>query len=164
MRKLIFIIIIVCSSICVAAACARSKEVPSVPAKLYFVDAELNRLLAYEDALPDADKEHKAQAAIKKLRDGRPENEKIRQLIPRGKEKITVTVKDNVAYVDLDGRIAERLPLSRDIERLFIYQIVDTLTSIKGIRYVRFTVDGSVRKDFMGYLDMRETYKYTYPE
>ena len=164
MKKLIFTVIIVCSGICIAAACARSRVVPSVSARLYFVDAELNRLLPYEDVLPDADSEHKAQTAIKKLRNGRPDNEKIRQLIPRSSGKIAVTVKENVAYIDLDRNIADQLPRSRDIERLFVYQLVDTLTSIKGISYARFTIDGNVRKEFMGYLDMRETYKFTYPE
>ena len=165
MKKFVFFFIISCCIICIAAACSRSDEAPTVGAKLFFIDAELNRLLAYEDELPDADKEHMARTAIEKLKVGRPDNEKIRQLLPRGKEKVTVEVRgDNIAYVDLERSIAEQLPRSRDIERLFIYQIVDTLTSIKGIRYVRFTVDGSIRKDFMGYYDMRETYRYTYPE
>ena len=64
----------------------------------------------------------------------------------------------------LSSNITETLPYSRDIEKLFIYQIVDTLTGIKGIRFVKFTVDGVVKKDFMGYYDMRETYKFVYPE
>ena len=53
---------------------------------------------------------------------------------------------------------------NRDIEKLFIYQIVNTLTSIKGIRFVKFTIDGVIHKDFIGFYDMRDTYKFTYPE
>ena len=164
MKKAVFVFILICFGICIAASCPGSGKVPQVPAKLFFVDAELNRLLPYEDELPDADAGYMARTALLKLVSGRPENEKIRQIIPTDKKSMTVTLKDNVAYVDLSSRIKDRITDSRDIERLFIYQVVDTLTSIKGIRYVRFTIDGEIHKDLLGYYDMRETYKYTFPE
>ena len=164
MKKVVFVFIFVCFGICVAAACSRSDKLPQVPAKLFFVDAELNRLLPYEDELPSADAEYMARVALSKLAEGHPENDKIRQIIPTDKRSMSVSVKDNVAYVDLSSRIRELIPDSRDIERLFIYQIVDTLTSIKGIRYVRFTIDDEIHKDLLGYYDMRETYKYVFPE
>ncbi|MBR0366207.1 MAG: GerMN domain-containing protein [Clostridia bacterium] len=164
MKKVVFVFIFICFGICIAAACSRSDKLPQTPAKLFFVDAELNRLLPYEDELPSADAEYMARAALLKLAAGRPENDKIRQLVPTDKRSMRVSVKDNIAYVDLSSKIADRIPDSRDVERLFIYQIVDTLTSIKGIRYVRFTIDGEIHKDFLGYYDMRETYKYVFPE
>ena len=41
---------------------------------------------------------------------------------------------------------------------LMVYSIVNSLTEIDGIVNVRFTIDGRVQKDFVGYLDMRETF------
>lgn len=164
MKKVVFIFIFVCFGICVWAACSSSDKLPQVPARLFFVDAELNRLLPYEDELPSADAEYMARTALIKLSAGRPENEKIRQIIPTDKRSMRVSVKDNIAYVDLSSKLRDKLPDSRDIERLFIYQIVDTLTSIKGIGYVRFTIDGGIHKELLGYYDMRETYKYVFPE
>ena len=41
---------------------------------------------------------------------------------------------------------------------LIVYQIVNSLTSIDGIDNVRFTVDGKVKKEYAGFIDMRETF------
>ena len=164
MKRIVFLLIIIGGVVSFAIACSRSDEVLVTPAVIYYVDAEINRLLPYDDELIDADSSHMAEAAVERLITGRDDNDKIRRLIPNEKNCISVQVKDNIAYVDIDSDIADSLPQSRDIEKLFIYQIVDTLTSIKGIRFVRFTVDGETRKDFMGFYDMRETYKFVYPE
>ncbi len=164
MKRFLFLLIIITGAAAFAVACARSDEVIKTPATIYYVDAEMNRLLPYDDEIPDADAEHMAAAVTEKLIEGRDDNDKIRRLIPKEEDCISTRVDGNTVYVDIKSYIAEGLPYSRDIEKLFIYQIVDTLTSIKGIRFVRFTVDGEVRRDFMGYYDMRETYKFVYPE
>jgi spore germination protein GerM len=145
-------------------ACSKSDELPTVAVKIYYVDARLNRLLPYDERITDADTEQMAYEALEKLISGREADEKIRRLLPNEKDAVTVRADGNTAYVNLKSEIAEGLPNSRDIEKLVIYQITDTLTRIKGIRFVRFTIDDEIRKDFMGYYDMRETYKYVYPE
>ncbi len=164
MKRAAFLFIIITGIVCFAIACARSDEVRKTEVTLYFVDAEINRLLPYTCELIDADPQHMAEAAVEMLIEGRDDNDKIRRLIPKDKSCISTRVDGGTAYVDLSSDITETLPYSRDIEKLFIYQIVDTLTGIKGIRFVKFTVDGVVKKDFMGYYDMRETYKFVYPE
>ena len=65
---------------------------------------------------------------------------------------------------DILSEIKDEITVSRDIEKLFIYQVVNTLTSIKGIRFVKFTIDGEIHKNFLGFYDMRDVYSYTYPE
>ena len=143
-------------------ACSDRDDRPVTGVKLYFADSELSRLLPYDDEIPEGDVESRARAAMDKLTGGRDDNTKIRR--KKKKNRIAVYVKNDTAYVDMDPKLTEQLPKSRDIERLVIYQIVDTLTGIKGISYVKFTVGGAVRKDFMGYFDMRDIYKYKYPE
>ena len=41
---------------------------------------------------------------------------------------------------------------------MMVYSIVNSLTNIDGIVNVRFTVDGERQKDFLGFVDMRETF------
>ncbi len=162
MRRFIFAFIMLCGVAASVLACSGHADRPVTRVKLYFADSELSRLLPYDDEIPEGNPESMAQAAMDKLTYGRDDNNKIRRLLPQ--KRINVHIENGTAYVDLAPQIADKLPKSRDIERLVIYQIVDTLTGIKGISYVKFTVGGVVRKDFMGYFDMRETYKYRYPE
>lgn len=164
MRKIIFILIMLTGIACFVIACSRSEDVPTVETEIFYVDAELNRLLPYKEAIIDADKEHQVSAVMDRLVEGRDDNDNIRRLIPKNRKLIGVSVTDNIAYIDLKSEIADELPSSRDIEKLLIYQIVNSVTKVKGIRFVRFTIDGEAKKDLMGYYDMRETYKYTYPE
>lgn len=164
MRRLVFCLIIISAVISFAVSCSRSEEGPKTEAKIFYVDAEITRLLPYYTQISDTDMQHQAEAVINELIMGRDDNDKIRRLIPKRKGCVTVRTEGNIAYVDLESAIAEELPKSRDIEKLVIYQIVNSLTDIRGLRFVRFTVDGEIRKDFMGYYDMRETYKYVYPE
>lgn len=164
MRKFVFFIILLSGVVLFTVACERSDDVPKTDADLYFVDARLNRLLPYTDEVIDADTADMAQDALDKLITGRDDNDNIRRIIPNINKCLTVRVVDNVAYVDISSDVKSQMHYSRDIEKLFIYQIVNTLTSLKGIRFVRFTIDGTIHKDFLGFYDMRDSYKFTYPE
>ena len=161
MRRIISVIMLYGIMVMVSS-CSRVSDVAKTTVRLYFVDSELSRLLPYEAEIAEGDPGQMAQAAMDKLTEGRDDNKKIRRLLPR--KRLWVRVSGDVAYVDLPSDIAEAVPQSRDIERLIIYQITDTLTDLKGIRFVRFTVDGEERKELMGFFDMREAYKYRYPE
>jgi spore germination protein GerM len=145
-------------------SCKNKDNVLKTDINVYYADAEINRLLPYEKEIVDADSQCMAQAAIELLAEGWDGNDKIRRLIPEDKGCISVRVNNDTAYVDISSSVKENLPQNRDIERMFLYQITNTLTEIKGIRFVKFTVDGKIRKDFMGFFDMRETYKHKYPE
>lgn len=164
MRRILFFMILITGAIFFVVSCKRSDDVPKVDAEIYFVDARLNRLLPYTDELIDASKNDMARDALYKIIQGRDNNDNIRRVVPNIKDGLQVSVNDNIAYVNISSVLKEEMHYSRDIEHLFIYQIVNTLTSIKGIRFVRFTIDGKIHKDFLGFYDMREIYKYSYPE
>ncbi|MBQ3124184.1 MAG: GerMN domain-containing protein [Clostridia bacterium] len=164
MRKFVFFMILITGVVLFAVACTRSEDVPRTDTELYFVDARLNRLLPYTGSIIDAEPEDMTQDALNKLIAGRDGSDSVRRIIPDIEDSLIVRVKDNVAYVDISSDIKKEMHYSRDIERLFIYQIVNTLTSIKGIRFVRFTIDGDIHKEFLGFYDMRDVYKFTYPE
>lgn len=86
MKRIVFLLIIIGGVVSFAIACSRSDEVLVTPAVIYYVDAEINRLLPYDDELIDADSSHMAEAAVEKLITGRDDNDKIRRLIPNEKK------------------------------------------------------------------------------
>ena len=164
MRKIVFTLIMLMGLFSFAVACTKEESGAKTEIDVYYVDSAMNRLLPYTEEIPESDKLHMARSAVECIIRGRDDNEGIRRLIPNIPDCVTVNVEDNIAYVNLSSAISDELPSSGDIEKLIIYQLVDTITGIRGIRFVKFTVDGNIHKDFMGYYDMRETYKFVYPE
>ena len=71
-------------------------------------------------------------------------------------------MKKNKAYVDISSDIAGNAEKNPENERLIIYQIVNSMTSVDGVEQVLFTIDGKVEKKFMGFLDMREIFTPNY--
>ncbi len=126
--------------------------------KLYFVDEQMMRLIPVSTTIPKTTTDRMAQHVLDEIMEGRDDNPKIRRLLPYKKHGLTFKVEDNIAYVNIDKYIAENHPDGRDIEMLTVYSIVNSLAEIDGIINVRFTIDGESQKDFMGYLDMRETF------
>ncbi len=155
-------LIILC--LCFVTSCSEHVTQEVTTEKIYFVDSQLNRLIPYERDIAGGTPEAMAKSAIKRLIEGEDNNKNIRRLIPDISGCIGVSVKDGIAVVDISPEIKAEMPCSRDIEKLFIYQLVNTLTDIKGIRFVKFTVGGITQKEFMGFYDMREVYRYKYPE
>ena len=137
---------------------SRETHIQTNEIKTYFVDAEMMRLIPVSTSVPRTSAERTARYVLDALIEGHDDNPKIRRLIPREKNCMTVKVKDKIAYVDLKSNMFASRVNGRDLEILTVYSIVNSLTNIDGIVNVRFTVDGEVKKDFMGYVDMRETF------
>ena len=164
MRRFVFFMIIITGVVAFIVACNGKDNLPTTTTEIYFVDERLNRLLPYECQVIDATPEDMARAVIDKLIEGRDSDYGVRRVIPAMDKCLSVTLKDTVAYVDINSKIKEEMKHREEDEKLFIYQIVNSLTSLKGIRFVRFTVDGAIHKDFLGFYDMRDTFKFKYPE
>lgn len=126
--------------------------------KMYFVDAEMMRLIPVRTSIPEMSAERTAKRALELLIEGHDDNPKIRRIIPDKKNCMTVKVKNEIAIVDIKKEMLEERLEGRDIELLAVYSIVNTLTGIDGITNVKFTIEGKTQRDFMGYLDMRETF------
>lgn len=126
--------------------------------KIYFVDAQMMRLMPVKTEIPKTTPEKMAQHMLNEIIVGHDENPKIRRLIPNEKNCMTVKVRDKIAYVDMKQPLVDAQIEGRDLELLTIYSIVNSLTGIDGIVNVRFTINGDVQKDFKGHIDMRETF------
>lgn len=133
-----------------------------VAAQIYVVDASLIRLISLDCDLVENDTSVMASEMITRLIDGFDSNRKIRRIMPEKRRAMSVKVEGRTAIVNLRTKYFERLPQNKEFEQLFVYQTVNSLTSIDGIDYVRFTVDGKVRKEFAGFLDMREIFSPDY--
>lgn len=156
LRKVMFFLILAVSFGTVFASVNNTP--PMVGVKIYFVDSEMFRLLPIRVFISDSTPQKKAERVVNELIAGRDDNPKIRRTIPNIKNCIKVKVKGSTAYVNLTKEIKEAHPDGRDSELLTIYSIVNSLTEIEGISTVRFTIDGKIQKDFMGHIDMRETF------
>ncbi len=155
-RKILFVLILVVSFGTVIVSTAQQPETVNV--KLYFADAGMMRLVPSNAVICRTDTEHEARAVINALIAGRDNNPKIKRLIPDEKKCMSVRVRDNIAIVDIKQKMIDAHPDDKNSEILTVYQIVNSLTSIEDITSVRFTVNGTPQKNFMGHIDMRETF------
>lgn len=155
-RKILFVIILIIGFGTVAVSSNGQPETTEV--KLYFVDAGMMRLIPMRTNICKTDTEHEAKAVLNALIAGRDDNPKIRRLIPDIKKCMSVKVNGDTAYVNITQKMIDAHPDGRELEMLTVYQIVNSLTSIEGITNVRFKINSQTQKNFMGYLDMRETF------
>lgn len=128
---------------------------------IYFVDRQLHRLIPLpfpSSKTPDKT----AEKLISEIIAGKDNNPEILRLIPDVKDIISVQVSSRTAYVNLSGELISHINKNAETEKLFVYQIVNSLTSVDGIDYVQFTIDNAVKKDFLGFLDMREIFTPDY--
>lgn len=156
-RYIVFALILISAP--VLAIRSASTKTEKVECSVYFVDTELMRLLPHKVSLrAQTSIEERAGLILDEIIKGRDDNKKVRRLIPDIKGGLKVKMDEDTAIVDISSRLINENIKNRDAERLFIYQIVNSLTELDGIYRVRFTVDGRVSKKFMGYLDMREIF------
>ena len=155
-KKIIFVFIITAA---LAAAVISARE-PSelVGVKLYMVDAEMLRLIPIQTYIIDTDPQTEAVSVLKELIRGRDRNPKIRRIIPNNDNCMSVEVESGYACVNIRPSYFKDIPMNRDLEYLFVYQLVNSLTSIEGIDAVNFKIDGKIQKKFKGFVDMREVF------
>lgn len=129
--------------------------------KIYFVDKKLHRLIPTEFECAKTP-EKSAQKVIGQIICGWDKNPEILRIFPNDNSLISVSVSKNTATVNLSGKLSDYIIKNKEEETLAVYQLVNSLTSIDGIDYVQFTIDGERKKKFVGFLDMREIFKPDY--
>lgn len=158
MKKfMFFIMLLTCAAVIGSAVRA---DMPTEELKLYVVDAEMLHLIPVDITVRKADKAGEARAVISALIRGFDENPKIRRLIPDIRGCMSVKVAGNTAYVNITESMIKNHPDGRDIEKLTVYSIVNSLTAIRGIDSVKFTINGRPGRKFMGYMDMRASFAF----
>lgn len=156
-----FSILLICLLAGFFIFCRGQASTDTEECRIYFVDRQLHRLIPLPLS-PLKTPEKTAKEIVSALIAGKDSNPEILRLIPDIKDSVTVELSANIAQVNLLGELIEHINKNAETERLVIYQIVNSLTSIDGIDYVQFTIDNQVKKDFLGFLDMREIFTADY--
>ena len=129
--------------------------------QIFFVDKKLHRLISL-DFTETGDTARVCKKMVNAIISGRDSNPEILRIIPNATGLISVKVKNQRAYIDLSSELRENISKNPENEKLTVYQLVNSLTSVEGIDSVCFTIDGKVEKNFLGFLDMREIFKANY--
>ena len=126
---------------------------------LYFVDRQIMKLIPVEHYISSGSPSKCAEQVVHELIEGRDYNDNIRRIIPKNNNVIKVKVNTKgVATVNINTKYLNDIDEGRFLEELFIYQIVNSLSSVNGINRVKFFIDGKIQKDLFGSLDMREAF------
>ena len=159
MRKYLVILVLFILVMLAAVSFGREKEYESV--RIYFADAQIMKLIGVETQVEKGDAESVANEVVSVIIEGHDDNKKIRRVLPKVKNGISVKVNDGIAYVDIKEEMVQKQEKSRVVEAMAIYSIVNSLTGIEGIEAVNFSIDGMPRKEYAGFLDMRRTFTYS---
>ena len=127
---------------------------------LYFQNIE-NGNLEKENRKIDVKKlnENPYSVLVQMLIDG-PKDEKLQTLIPKDTKINDVYIKGNVVYVDLSKEFVENEEGDIKNEENVINSIVDTLTELNEVTYVKILIDGNENKEFKsGSMKFNEVFK-----
>jgi germination protein M len=129
------------------------KLTDKVPIHLFFGNEDNTKLKLEIKYIPltEAKKNINSLAGtvVKELING-PANKALKATIPQGTKLLSVTVKDRIATVDLSKEFVDKHPGGRVLEQLTLYSIVNSLTELKEIEKVKFTINGKTQKDYKG--------------
>lgn len=153
---LLFILLLSTAAISLFFGRADKPQLTDVP--VYVVDAQLMRLIPVSEPVIEGDSEFMAKQVVRRLIRGHDKNRKIRRLVPENGGCMSIKVRDKVANINIKSKYFKDCLTSRDIEKLCVYQIVNSVTEIEGIEAVKFTIDGRSTKKLAGYIDMRDLF------
>jgi germination protein M len=94
-----------------------------------------------------------ANTIVTELINGPAKDSALKPTIPKEAKlasKVKVDVESKTATVDFNKAFKDKHPGGKDAERLTIYSIVNSLTELKEVEKVRFTINGKKQAEFKG--------------
>ncbi len=136
-----------------------------LPIRLYFANQDNTKLQLEVRYIPleEAKKSVNNQASliVKELING-PTSKNAQATIPKGtKLRSPVSINGNVATVDLTKEFIDNHPGGKSEAQMTIYSIVNSLTELKDIEKVKFTIDGAAKSDFKGVIQLNAVFPRT---
>lgn len=125
---------------------------------LYFVDEttgylnEEQRLNVYAD--PNTLKEY---YVVDELIKGST-SDQFTSVIPTSTKIINVETDNNICYVNLSSEFVDKQQDNEDINKLSVYQIVNSLTLLDSVDSVQILIDSKKTKGFKNDVDLRQVY------
>lgn len=129
--------------------------------KVFFIDKYMHCLIGVTHKIPKASPENQAKSVIEILSRTQKDDSGFITYISNPDE-IGIKVKGEIAYIDLAGKLAETIPSDRENQKLFVYQITNSLCSLSSIKYVKLTVDGKNYGEIFGFFKDKEIFSADY--
>ncbi|MCX7921147.1 MAG: GerMN domain-containing protein [Clostridia bacterium] len=131
------------------------KITDKLPVRLYFVEEDSKKLKLDVRYVPLSEAKKStsslATAIVKELINGPSTESGLKATIPEGAElRSPVSIKGNVATVNFSKAFVDKHPGGSTAEKLTLYSIVNSLTELKDIEKVKFTIEGKTRPEFKG--------------
>lgn len=125
-----------------------------MPVQLYFANDDNTKLKLEVRYIPLTEGKKSASnlasIIVKELISG-PKDSSLKRTIPEGTAlRGPVTISAGVATVDLTKSFIDKHPGGKDAEQMTIFSIVNSLTEMKDIEKVRFTIEGKTVENFRG--------------
>ncbi|MDD3839075.1 MAG: GerMN domain-containing protein [Clostridia bacterium] len=117
---------------------------------LYFAEQNAENLIPEYRAIEMGIKSV-ARRAIQELING-PKNEKLFPTIPEGTQLLSISIKDEICYVNFSNEIIDNHKGGSAGEAMTIYSIVNTLTQFDSIDKVQILVDDKARETLAGHI------------
>jgi hypothetical protein len=133
-----------------------------VPIHLYFTNADSKKLVLEVRyiTLAEAKKSNSSLASliVKELINGPSKTSGLVKTIPDGTKLVnSVSISSGVATVDLSKEFIVNHPGGKDASAVTIYSVVNSLTELKDISKVKFTIEGKAQSDF------KDSFKFNSP-
>lgn len=108
---------------------------------LYYADSANSFLEKERHLLTIGQDKQLAEYVIDELIRG-PQNDNLRETLPKGTKLLSVEVKKNLCIVDLSKEFWLNKPVTASGERTAVYSIVNSITELTGIEAVQILVEG----------------------
>ena len=125
---------------------------------IYFADKQMMRLVPVDYYISSKKPQKCADFVLNELVKERNYDSNIRRILPGDEDALSVDIKNDIAIVNLKSICFSDMEKGKLQEQLIVYQLVNSLSSIQGIKRVKFLIDGDLKKDLFGFMDMRESY------
>lgn len=132
--------------------------VKSMQVTVYYPDQAGMSLIPVQREITVDNDSQKYMAAVNCLMDS-PIEEDLTKIFPKGAKIKSITLKGDIAVVDLDGGITKNFVGGSTGEEFLINSVVDTLTEFDEVQRVQFLIDGQEVETLAGHMDLSEPLK-----
>lgn len=116
-----------------------------ITATLYFSDSQAEYLVGEKRDVTVNEGEKPEAVIIRELLKG-PRMDDLWDAIPEGTKLLSVNTKEGICTIDFSAEFVDNSPGGTASERMAIYSVVNSLTSLEGVKKVQFLINGKKRE------------------
>lgn len=117
----------------------------SMTVTLYFSDNEAMYLVGEKRDVTVNEGDKPEAAVFRELIKG-PQTDDLWDAIPEGTKLLSVNTKNELCTIDLSKEFVDNSPGGTTSEMMAVYSVVNSLTSLEGVKKVQFLIDGKKRE------------------